>query len=195
MKIRLIEPEPPGMHVYAKVLLPRLGLPIIAATLKAHGHDVLVYNAQMAPIDWDDVNSSDLVGLSSTTSTTTAAYDFADGLRARGVPVVMGGAHVTFMADEALGHADYVARGEGGEQLMLELIESLQGERELEDIDGQCAAIDTEFTEAVHERQELERECEPLAAQVPPDLLLKYRRIRANKKTGPAVVALITFCA
>ena len=35
MKIRLIEPEPPGMHVYAKVLLPRLGLPIIAATLKA----------------------------------------------------------------------------------------------------------------------------------------------------------------
>ena len=49
MKIRLIEPEPPGMHVYAKVLLPRLGLPIIAATLKAHGHDVLVYNAQMRP--------------------------------------------------------------------------------------------------------------------------------------------------
>ena len=34
MKIRLIEPEPPGMHVYAKVLLPRLGLPIIAAKLK-----------------------------------------------------------------------------------------------------------------------------------------------------------------
>ncbi len=147
MKIRLIEPEPPGMHVYAKVLLPRLGLPIIAATLKAHGHDVLVYNAQMAPIDWDDVNSSDLVGLSSTTSTTTAAYDFADGLRARGVPVVMGGAHVTFMADEALGHADYVARGEGGEQLMLELIESLQGERELEDIDGLSFRRDGE---AVH---------------------------------------------
>ncbi|MCX5758739.1 MAG: C4-type zinc ribbon domain-containing protein, partial [Candidatus Hydrogenedentes bacterium] len=62
---------------------------------------------------------------------------------------------------------------------------------ELADIDRQCVAIDTEFTEAVHERQELERECEPLAAQVPPDLLLKYRRIRANKKTGPAVVALV----
>ena len=69
MKIRLIEPEPPGMHVWAKVLLPRLGLPIIAAALKEHGHDVLVYNPTMAPIDWDDVNTSDLVGLSSTTST------------------------------------------------------------------------------------------------------------------------------
>ena len=58
MKIRLIEPEPPGMHVWAKVLLPRLGLPIIAATLKQHGHDVLIYSPQMAPVDWDDVYSS-----------------------------------------------------------------------------------------------------------------------------------------
>ena len=147
MKIRLIEPEPPGMHVYAKVLLPRLGLPIIAATLNAHGHDVLVYNAQMAPIDWDDVNSADLVGLSSTTSTTSTAYEFADGLRARNVPVVIGGAHVTFMADEALGHADYVARGEGGEQLMLELIDALDGRRELHDIDGLSFRRDGE---AVH---------------------------------------------
>ncbi len=136
MKIRLIEPEPPGMHVYAKVLLPRLGLPIIAATLKAHGHDVLVYNPQMAPIDWDDVNTSDLVGLSSTTSTTTTAYEDADNLRARGIPVVIGGSHVTFMADEALEHVDYVARGEGGEQLMLELIEALAGDRELDTIAG-----------------------------------------------------------
>ena len=38
-------------------------------------------------------------------------------------PVVHGGSHVTFMADEALEHSDYVARGEGGELLMLELVE------------------------------------------------------------------------
>ena len=136
MKIRLIEPEPPGMHVWAKVLLPRLGLPIIAATLKSRGHDVLVYNPTMAPIDWDDVNSSDLVGLSSTTSTASTAYEFADGLRARGIPVVIGGSHVTFMADEALEHVDYVARGEGGEQLMLELIEALNGDRGLDSVAG-----------------------------------------------------------
>ncbi len=35
------------------------------------------------------------------------------------------------MADEGLQHADYVARGEGGEELMLELIDALQGERSL----------------------------------------------------------------
>jgi radical SAM superfamily enzyme YgiQ (UPF0313 family) len=136
MKIRLIEPEPPGMHVYAKVILPRLGLPIIAATLKERGHDVLIYSPQMAPIDWDDVNGADLVGLSSTTSTVPTAYQFADDLRERGVPVVIGGSHVTFMADEALEHADYVARGEGGEELMLELIEVVEGARKPEAVAG-----------------------------------------------------------
>jgi anaerobic magnesium-protoporphyrin IX monomethyl ester cyclase len=136
MKIRLIEPEPPGMHVWSKILLPRLGLPIIAATLKQHGHDVVIYSPQMAPVDWDDVHSADLVGVSSTTSTATTAYEFADQLRERGVPVIIGGSHVTFLADEGLQHAPYVARGEGGEQIMLELVESLQGRRELSDIGG-----------------------------------------------------------
>jgi len=167
MKIRLIEPEPPGMHVYAKILLPRLGLPIIAATLKAQGHDVLIYSPQMAPIDWDDVHSADLVGLSSTTSTTTTAYEFADGLRARGIPVVIGGSHVTFMADEALAHVDYVARGEGGEQIMLELIEALSGERELHDIDGLSFQRDGE---AVH--NPLRERCADLDTLPFPDLRL-----------------------
>lgn len=136
MKVRLIEPEPPGMNVFSKVMMPRLGLSTIGAALKAQGHDVSIYVTQFAPIDWDDVRSADLVGISTTTSTATAGYQFADDLRARGIPVVIGGPHVTFMADEALQHADYVARGEGGEALMLELIEALQGERELDSIAG-----------------------------------------------------------
>jgi radical SAM superfamily enzyme YgiQ (UPF0313 family) len=165
MKIRLIEPEPPGMHVYAKVLLPRLGLPIIAATLKERGHDVLIYSPQMAPVDWDDVFSADLVGLSSTTSTATTAYEFADDVRGRGVPVVIGGSHVTFMADEALGHVDYVARGEGGEELMLELIEVLEGSREPETVAGLSFRRDGEV---VH--NQLRERCADLDTLPFPDL-------------------------
>jgi radical SAM superfamily enzyme YgiQ (UPF0313 family) len=124
------------MHVYSKVHLPRLGLPIIGATLTTQGHDVVIYVADLSPIDWDDVYSADIVGFSTTTSTVTQAYDYADDLRGRGIPTIIGGPHVTFMADEGLKHADYVARGEGGEQLMLELIDALQGRRPLDSILG-----------------------------------------------------------
>jgi len=136
MKVRLIEPDPPVMHMWSYTSYPRLGLPMIGAALRDAGHDVLMYAPRAAPVDWADVESSDLVGLSTTTSTAPAAYEMADRLRAVGVPVVIGGSHVTFMADEALGHADYVARGEGGEELMLELIEALDGRRELSSIAG-----------------------------------------------------------
>ncbi len=136
VKVRLIEPAPPGTHVYSKVHLPRLGLPIIGATLVQQGHDVRIYVADLDPVDWEDINSADVVGLTTTTSTATQAYEYADALRARGVPTVAGGSHVTFMADEALQHVDYVARGEGGEQLMLELIEVLQGQRDPSSVAG-----------------------------------------------------------
>ena len=136
LKIRLIEPAPAHLHMWSYTFLPRLGLPLIGAGLKAAGHDVVIYCPQFSPIDWDDVLSADLVGISTTTSTAPAAYEIAARARARGVPTIVGGSHVTFMADEALAHADYVARGEGGDALMLELVEALQGGRALETIAG-----------------------------------------------------------
>jgi anaerobic magnesium-protoporphyrin IX monomethyl ester cyclase len=136
LKIRLIEPAPAHLHVWCYTFYPRLGLPMIGAALKAAGHDVVIYCPQLEPVDWSDVQEADLVGISSTTSTAPAAYEIADRLRRRGVPTIMGGSHVTFMADEALEHADYVARGEGGDTLMLELIDALEGRRELDTIPG-----------------------------------------------------------
>ena len=136
MKIRLIEPISPSRHLWSKSYFVRLGLPMIGAALVEAGHDVRIFNPQLAPIDWADVYSSDLVGLSSTTSTIIEAYRIADDLRGRGIPVIIGGSHVTFMADEALQHADYVARGEAGEIIMAELAECLEGKREIVSITG-----------------------------------------------------------
>ncbi len=45
----------------------------------------------------------DLVGIGAMTRMIAKAYRMADAVRAAGVPVVMGGPHVTEMADEALG--------------------------------------------------------------------------------------------
>src|SRR5206468_302322 len=63
----------------------------------------------------------ELVGIGAMTRMIAKAYRIADAIRATGVPVVMGGPHVTELADEALGrdggprHADAVALGEADE--------------------------------------------------------------------------------
>ena len=177
MKVRLIEPGPPSVHLMSPWRYPRLGLPMIGAALAAAGHDVRIYCQQMAPVDWGDVLEAELVGISTTTSTAPAAYAMADRLRARAVPVVVGGSHVTFMAGEALGHADYVARGEGGDQLMLELVEALRGERELESIAG------LSFVRASgHVHNELRPPCRDLDELPVPDLTLivGHERMRST---------------
>jgi radical SAM superfamily enzyme YgiQ (UPF0313 family) len=62
-----------------------------------------------------------LVGIGAMTRMIAKAYRVADALRAAGVPVVMGGPHVTECPDEALGrdggprHADAIALGEADE--------------------------------------------------------------------------------
>jgi len=193
MKIRLIEPDAPSMHLWSHSYFVRLGLPMIGASLKQHGHDVRIYNPQLAPIDWDDVHTAELVGLSSTTSTTPATYAIADGLRRRRIPVVVGGSHVTFMADEALEHADYVARGEGGETIMLELVEALRGQRELESVTGLSFRRDGH---TVH--NELHERCADLDTLPFPDLTLiaGYERlIRTPIMTSWGCPFACNFCS
>ena len=167
MKIRLIEPAPAHLHMWSYTFLPRLGLPLIGAGLKAAGHDVVIYCPQFSPIDWDDLLSADLVGISMTTSTAPAGYEISARVRDHGVPTIVGGSHVTFMADEALAHADYVARGEGGDALMLELIDALQGERQLETIAGLSF---TREGEAIHNTPR--EACQDLDTLPVPDLTL-----------------------
>src|SRR5207253_3737062 len=62
-----------------------------------------------------------LVGIGAMTRMAEKAYRVADAIRAAGVPVVMGGPHITEVPDEALGrdgeprHADAIALGEADE--------------------------------------------------------------------------------
>lgn len=117
MKIRYIEPKPRGATIYEIANLPKLGLPLLAACVRDADLDLdqWIYCELIrgVEVDWDDVESADLVCISTTTNTTMEGYAYADRLRAKGIPVVFGGSHVTFMAGEALKHADYVIRREG----------------------------------------------------------------------------------
>ena len=131
-KIIGIEPAPPGFHVFSAFKLPRLGLPILGTILKNKGYDVKLFVQDIAPIDWSELLSADLVMISTITSTAPEAFNIARKIKEKArvmgkdISVVMGGAHVTFMPDEALdNYADYVVRGEG-EQTILELLSWLE---------------------------------------------------------------------
>ncbi|HJW88596.1 MAG TPA: cobalamin-dependent protein, partial [Dehalococcoidia bacterium] len=54
----------------------------------------------------------DLVGITALTATAQRAYDIADVFRARGVKVILGGIHPSFLPEEASQHADSVVIGE-----------------------------------------------------------------------------------
>ncbi len=135
MRIRFIEPRSSSNNVYDHALLPRLGLPLIGAALTGQGHDVRIYVETLAPIDWDDLLQADLIGFSTTSGTTPPAYDMADKLRSQGKTLVFGGAHATFMPDEALQHADYVVRGEG-QVTIVELVDALACDGDVSGIAG-----------------------------------------------------------
>lgn len=135
MKVRLIEPKAPGLSVFDRALLPRLGLPLIGRMLVDHGHDVRIYVETLALVDWDDIAEADLVGFSTTTATTPTAYKMAGRVRDLGIPTVIGGPHVTFLPDEGLEHCDFVVRREG-QETMLELVDVLEGDDDLAAVAG-----------------------------------------------------------
>ena len=90
-------------------LFPPLNLGLLAA-MTPSDWKVSLQDGCVEPIDFEE--DADLVGLTSLTGNANSAYEIADRFRARGTRVVMGGAHVTVLPQEALQHCDAVALGE-----------------------------------------------------------------------------------
>ncbi len=109
-KIVLVETKSSYLHVYSNAPFPRIGSVLLGTILRNLGYDVSVYIEEMAPLDEADLLSADVVGLSCLTSTTPRAYELARKARAIGIPVIIGGTHVTFLPDEGLDEADYLVR-------------------------------------------------------------------------------------
>jgi radical SAM superfamily enzyme YgiQ (UPF0313 family) len=70
----------------------------------------------------------DAVGIGAMTTQATRAYAIADAYRALGVPVIMGGIHVSALPQEALQHASIICRGDAEATLP----------RALRDLDAGC---------------------------------------------------------
>ncbi len=106
--------------------MPHLWMFLLQA-LTSRGHEVLLIDGNTTPMSdralmrFALANNTGLVGIGAMTRMIAKAYRVADALRAAGVPVVVGGPHVTEVPDEALGrnggprHADAVALDETDE--------------------------------------------------------------------------------
>jgi radical SAM superfamily enzyme YgiQ (UPF0313 family) len=90
-------------------MVPPSCLQILSA-LTPPEHEVTLHDEyhRLAP----ETIHADLVGISVWTAAANRAYELADTLRSKGLPVVLGGPHVSIYPDEAKNHADCVVVGE-----------------------------------------------------------------------------------
>lgn len=115
MRIALISPKGPLYRsrggIFGKSLRYQpLTLTTLAALAPADlDADFRLYDEGIAdvPVDLD----VDLVGLTVITGSAPRAYELSAAFRARGVPVVLGGPHVTLVPEEAQAHADAICVG------------------------------------------------------------------------------------
>ena len=103
--------------------LPSLGLLTVAALTP---DDVDVAYREVQDFDPEaELESFDLVGISSFTAQIDEAYALADRYRAAGIPVVLGGLHVSLLPDEAAEHADSLVL-QGAEGAWPQLVEDFK---------------------------------------------------------------------
>jgi radical SAM superfamily enzyme YgiQ (UPF0313 family) len=73
-------------------------------------HTIRIIDEQHENIPWNE--SFDLVGITCMTALAPRAYEIADHFRQKGIPVILGGMHPSFLPQEALLHANAVVIGE-----------------------------------------------------------------------------------
>ncbi len=149
-KIIFIEPKAANLHVFKQFRLPRLGLFILGALMKKRGWETEIIVEEIANINFKKIKEATIVGISTITSTANRAYAIADRVKAMGIPVIMGGPHVTFETEEALSHSDFVVRGEG-ENALMAFIDAWEGSRDFSTVPNLSYKLDNEI---VHNHKE-----------------------------------------
>lgn len=89
-----------------------LTLTTLAALTPAHAdieQTLIDGSVERVPLDFP----ADLVGISAITGCAPRAYELAAHFRGRGIPVVLGGVHVTILPGEAARYADAIVVGRG----------------------------------------------------------------------------------
>ncbi|HEU4507324.1 MAG TPA: radical SAM protein [Pyrinomonadaceae bacterium] len=135
MRILLYNPD----NGVTRNFMPHLWM-FLLKSLTPPEHEVLLIDGNAKPMNERQLvrfarqQKIDLVGIGAMTRMISRAYSVADALRAAGIPVVMGGPHVTELPAEALGHdggprhADAVALGEADDTWPLIVADAAKGQ-------------------------------------------------------------------
>lgn len=128
MKIAFVKPNIGRMEHSLYVdegRMEPLQIGVLAALTPPHV-EVVLYDDRMEDIPYDE--PADLVAITVETYTARRAYEIAAEFRARGVPVILGGVHVTLIPDEARAHADSIMLGDA-ETIWAEIVADAAGGR------------------------------------------------------------------
>ena len=130
--VLLINPPYGDMQKSAEAIVPPLGIAYIASYLREHDIDIDIVDCTPENIDQNNIGdiiskkNPSIIGLTATTPMINRSIKFADLIKIINpeVKIMIGGPHVTAMAEDTLAHAnsiDLAIRGEG-ELTMLEVV-------------------------------------------------------------------------
>ncbi len=128
MKIKLIMPKfnlRPMDSEFKRLMSPPLAL-ITLASLTPKKHEVYIEDENIKSINFND--TPDLVGITVNVDTAHKAYQITGFYKKKGIPVILGGIHVSANPDEALKYADSVCIGEA-ENLWEKILEDRENKR------------------------------------------------------------------
>jgi radical SAM superfamily enzyme YgiQ (UPF0313 family) len=122
LKILLVTPKGKKEESSSQKPLFSMAIGILVSITPPQHQIELVDELFGDPINYE--GGYDLVGITARTMNVTRAYEIADNFRLRGVPVVLGGVHVSFNQAEASAHCDCVVVGEA-ENLWAQLVQDV----------------------------------------------------------------------
>ena len=116
-----------------KVWAPRLGISVLSAILKEHGHETSLFDSTMMKGEEIKKNfsasveafSPDAIGFSVLSNEWALTRDLLKLDCISSIPKIVGGHHPTVDAEDCLAHCDYVVKGEG-EDALVELVNAIE---------------------------------------------------------------------
>jgi len=122
---------------------PPIGLMYLAAYLEQHGHRANILDLEVNPLYVDELcavirkNGADIIGITTSTPVFHIARALAKALKEKlGLPIVVGGPHITVLKDKTFSEEFDFGVANEGEYTLRELMDEMEGNKNYSKIAG-----------------------------------------------------------